>query len=878
MDHDFTVGASALRHLIDTTPIIDNHAHPMLKEGHLDKYPLLTVATEAHGDALSSTFTSLAHIRGVRQLAERLGCAQSWDAVEQAIKQRRKSDYPAWIRQCLSGIECVLVDDGLDNQDAVESYQHFDSFAPSASKRIVRIEQLAPKLIDEACLTQEAPEEAFEAAMHSFKQEIQAAIIDPEVVGFKSVICYRTGLDIPYAEDEAAARSMFASIHAQRRAPGAASFTRVNHRPLNEYLVHRLAQLIRDSDAAHKKPIQFHTGLGDNDLTLTRASPAHLQELARAYPTVPIVLLHSGYPFDRETGYMAAMYANVFADIGEVFPFINRDGQESILRHVLELCPWEKIIWSTDGHWFPETFFLSVVQMRDVFHTVLCDMVQKGDISWKQASQLVQDVLFRTSNKVYNLGLTLKSCEALSHARQNGLPAKSAPPLACLSAEKSHLQRRVVSRIESDLLRYLRLCWIDNTGTLRVKVIPSRQVKSILESNGNITTTIPKASLGQLQDDTIVADVGPAGHYILQADLSSLRLGPRDGHAMVMCDYREQDGSRATRCPRSLLLNAVRDAEEQHIQLKLGFEIELVFVRLSDDGKYELRDAEGHAWSSARAMDHEVVEKVLEPAIQQLEQAGVYVETLHAESAKGQYEVVLPPADPVHAVDTLVYAREVVASCARKHGYKMTLHPKPITEACGTAAHTHISVTPTAGDESGKASIWNSFYAGVLVHLRAICAFTYSNMASYERVMDGTWAGGTWVAWGTQNREVPLRKIQDGHWEVRCVDGLANPYLAMMAIIVAGLEGVKRQEKLVWGDCTKDPGSLFWEERLNLGINSNLPATIEEALVSLEEDTAFVRAVGEHVVSRYVAVKKAETKKLKSMETEKRKKWIIDRY
>ena len=139
---------------------------------------------------------------------------------------------------------------------------------------------------------------------------------------------------------------------------------------LKDLFVHHTAVLIRESKCRHKKPIQFHTGLGDNDITLAKASPSHLQEFIRAYPCVPIVLLHASYPFTREAGYLASVYANVYADIGEVFPFISRDGQEAVIRQILELCPWSKVLWSTDGHWFSETYLLAVMQIREVLETV----------------------------------------------------------------------------------------------------------------------------------------------------------------------------------------------------------------------------------------------------------------------------------------------------------------------------------------------------------------------------------------------------------------------------------------------------------------------------------------------------------------------------
>ena len=93
--------------------------------------------------------------------------------------------------------------------------------------------------------------------------------------------------------------------------------------------------------------MQFHTGLGDNDIFLNLSSPSHLQPLIKAYPNTKIVLLHSSYPYTQEAGYLQAVYENVFLDFGEVFPFVSPDGQREILRQVLELAPTNKIMWSS---------------------------------------------------------------------------------------------------------------------------------------------------------------------------------------------------------------------------------------------------------------------------------------------------------------------------------------------------------------------------------------------------------------------------------------------------------------------------------------------------------------------------------------------------
>ena len=138
--------------------------------------------------------------------------------------------------------------------------------------------------------------------------------------------------------------------------------------------------------------MQFHTGLGDNDITLKLSSPAHLQPLIKAYPKTKVVLLHSSYPYTREAGYLTSVYENVFLDFGEIFPCLSGDGQRDTLRQVLELAPTNKIMWSStggfpsvlsaahanaqfvfraaDGHFWPESYYLGSLQARQALFEV----------------------------------------------------------------------------------------------------------------------------------------------------------------------------------------------------------------------------------------------------------------------------------------------------------------------------------------------------------------------------------------------------------------------------------------------------------------------------------------------------------------------------
>ncbi|KAI0152882.1 amidohydrolase-domain-containing protein [Xylariaceae sp. FL1272] len=430
---------------IDTCPIVDNHAHPLLKNEFMGKHPLLSTASEAHGDALEDSRYSLAHIRAVNILANHLGCERSWDAVAEAIAQKRATDADAWIRVCLNGIETILLDDGLNASDEVESYSWHDSFVPSRCKRIVRIEAVAEDLIAHYCRSAKTDRRDLnleDAIIADIRGTLERFLDDPEVVGFKSVICYRGGLDIPPSDNasEAAARDTLSTL-IDNHLSGANDFIknkRLQHPVINHYLVHLIAKLITEHPAQLKKPIQFHTGLGDNDIgirpvlscyiveihmltyviTLIKSSPSHMQTFIREYPSVPIVILHASYPWTREAGYLAAMYKNVYADIGEVFPFLSQHGQESVIRQIFELCPWSKILWSTDGHWFPETYLVSTVQIRSVLKTVIGELVSTCQISGKQAYDLVNAILFTNSKKLYNLTSLLRETPTYEQAWQ----------------------------------------------------------------------------------------------------------------------------------------------------------------------------------------------------------------------------------------------------------------------------------------------------------------------------------------------------------------------------------------------------------------------------------------------------------------------------
>lgn len=371
----------SLRHLVHFHPLIDNHAHNLLgpdAADDYDNYPLESIISEAHGRALKNAPTTLPLLRAVNQLAELYDapCA-NWSDVLHAHSRWVDQDYHELIRRSLVGTHALLLDDLLCDEDDedIKSFDWHDQFTSAATKRIVRIEAVAASLISQLMRSQrQAGESVWSQFRQRFLDALNESMDDPQVVGFKSVICYRTGLNVdPHSGDE---DMLTASLHRTLDSGTRSTGYRVEDKPLNDWLVQQTLKLIASRKRAGVvKPLQFHTGLGDNDISLVTANPAYLQPLIALYPDADVVLLHSSYPYTRQAGYLASVYPNVYLDLGEVFPMVSREAQEKIIRESLEITPVNRLLWSTDGHFHPETFWLANKQFRQALERVCHSLV-----------------------------------------------------------------------------------------------------------------------------------------------------------------------------------------------------------------------------------------------------------------------------------------------------------------------------------------------------------------------------------------------------------------------------------------------------------------------------------------------------------------------
>jgi hypothetical protein len=320
-------------------------------------------------------------VNQLKELYEFTGADDDWDWAQLLARRHQwlENDLHGLIQKCFQGTVSILMDDGLGDPSTMHPYNWHNQFTRAPTLRIVRIETLAEALMEG--IVRRATEKDLSVAdfmadtfllfSERFEIQIKHAIDDLQVAGFKSVVCYRSGLDVEPHYEKCLLKVGPPFEHYIAQSVRKRRY-RVDSKHVNDFLVLKTLEIIsahvRNGGLA--KPLQLHTGLGDNDIMLLRSNPAHLQPLIEQYPTIPFVLLHSAYPYTREAGYLASVFTNAYLDIGEVFPMLSRDGQNSVLRQSLELVPASKLLWSTDGHFFPETYWLANKQFRAALEDV----------------------------------------------------------------------------------------------------------------------------------------------------------------------------------------------------------------------------------------------------------------------------------------------------------------------------------------------------------------------------------------------------------------------------------------------------------------------------------------------------------------------------
>ncbi|KAJ5885069.1 Amidohydrolase 2 [Penicillium taxi] len=371
----------SFRHFVQSCPHIDGHAHNLLKSNVACELSSLSTASEPSDDTLiHRNRPSLSSLRAFNNISELYGlsrCSPSEQQLNDTHKQLVRQDYEGLIRTCLKGTHTLILDASLPLDSEVDSedqepYNWHDQFTTSPTSRVLRIETMAESLlVDIMSENRVANESVWSLFRRRFREALSTAIQDTSIVAFTTDICSRTGLDIdPHtAGDDILTASLYRTLDLGTRSSG----YYIEDKPLNEWLVQQTLNIPR------AKPLQFHGGWSKEPSTVPnrlyslpapKPTPALLEPLIANHSDGPKIVLSLAYPYARDAAYLASYYRNVYLDLGEVFPRVSREGQENFLRECLEVAPTTQLLWSSNGIWQPESFWLANKQFRQALETV----------------------------------------------------------------------------------------------------------------------------------------------------------------------------------------------------------------------------------------------------------------------------------------------------------------------------------------------------------------------------------------------------------------------------------------------------------------------------------------------------------------------------
>ncbi|MGA8544293.1 MAG: amidohydrolase family protein [Mycobacterium sp.] len=271
-----------------------------------------------------------------------------------------------------AGVSDWLVDTGY--AEGVADVEQIADCSGGRAHEVVRLEQVA----EQAAHSPGDYASAFEEILHR-----RAAT----AVGTKSVLAYRGGFDGDLTEPSLAE---VAKAAAQWRDRGG---IRLEDRVLLRFGLHQGLRL--------GKPLQFHVGFGDRDCDLHKTNPLYLLDFLRCSGDTPIVLLHC-YPYEREAGYLAQALNNVYLDGGLSINHLGARAPAFIAR-LLELAPFRKIVYSSDGFGPVELHYLSTMLWRNGIHRVLSQFVTDGDWSAADAVRVVDLIARDNAARIYQL-------------------------------------------------------------------------------------------------------------------------------------------------------------------------------------------------------------------------------------------------------------------------------------------------------------------------------------------------------------------------------------------------------------------------------------------------------------------------------------------
>ncbi|HIF81960.1 MAG TPA: type III glutamate--ammonia ligase [Gammaproteobacteria bacterium] len=400
-------------------------------------------------------------------------------------------------------------------------------------------------------------------------------------------------------------------------------------------------------------------------------------------------------------------------------------------------------------------------------------------------------------------------------------------------------------------IKYFLISFVDLFGSLRSKLVPARAIADMQKDGAGF------AGFAAWLDMT------PADSDMFSIpDPDSLIQLPWKPEVGWLAGDLAMNGKPVEASPRVALKQQIARAENLGFRMKTGVECEYFLVSADGSSISDLNDTQEKPCydQSALMRQYDVISEICDSMIE----LGWGPYQNDHEDANGQFEMNWDYDDALVTADRHVFFKYMVKAITEKHGLRATFMPKPFSNLTGNGCHAHVSVWDKTGqnnlfedssDEMGLSTTAYHFLGGVLHNAQALTAIFNPTVNSYKRIdAQVTTSGSTWspnaVTYGGNNRTHMVRIPDRGRFELRLMDGAANPYLLQAGVLAAGLDGVENK---------RDPGkrldiNMYTDGHKIRGLR-RLPANLLDAVRLFEKSKVLRSGLGDALVDSYSKLK-----------------------
>ena len=419
-------------------------------------------------------------------------------------------------------------------------------------------------------------------------------------------------------------------------------------------------------------------------------------------------------------------------------------------------------------------------------------------------------------------------------------------------------------------IKYFLISFVDLFGVLRSKLVPSQAI-SEMQKNG-----------AGFAGFATWLDMTPADADMFAIpDTNSLIQLPWNKEVGWLASDLWMKGKPVKASPRVILKEQIKKLDKNNLKMKSGVECEYFLISPDGSSIADSRDIQSKPCydQSALMRRYELIKEVCDSMIE----LGWNPYQNDHEDANGQFEMNWDYDDCLVTADRHIFFKFMVKNLAEKHGLRATFMPKPFEKLTGNGCHAHISLWNgkinkflDMGDRYGLSKLAYNFLGGVMKNAESLSAFFNPTINSYRRInAPPTTSGATWspssISYSGNNRTHMIRIPDPGRFELRLMDGSANPYLLQAGIIAAGLFGMNNKS---------NPGEPLtcnmYTDSKNYPNLAKLPNDLEDSLSKLDDNIHLKEAFSEEVINSYIKLKNQEIDEFNKEEVFDKKKDITD--